>query len=374
MKVKLKEEFLQMRFEQVYEDFNKKRLSCEEAALLLNVCPRTFLRIRQRYLSEDFDGHFDRRLGHVSNNRATDTEIKAMVKLYESKYEGFTVRHFHDHYKKLHKEPRSYNWCRQHLIAAHVVKKSKRGGPHRKRRERKPMEGMMVHQDGSTHRWLVDLGHDLDLIVTLDDATSEITSGFLMGQEGTMSSFEGIKETILKKGLFCSFYTDRGSHYGYTPDAGGKVDKNNLTQVGRALKELNIRHIMAYSPQARGRSERMFRTLQDRLPKELALQGIKTIEEANKYIREVYIPEHNALFAKPPKDPKSAYMKWPWVEALDEILCIKKPRVVQNDNTVQYNNKILQIPPQDHRQHYVRCEVEVRGYMDGTLSIFYGHL
>ena len=184
----------------------------------------------------------------------------------------------------------------------------------------------------------------------------------------------GIKETIEKKGLFCQFYTDRGSHYAHTPQAGGKVDKSNPTQVGRALKELGIRHIHAYSPQARGRSERMFGTLQGRLPKDLELAGITTIEDANAYLKEVYIPEHNARFAKKAAAEGSAYLPWSIATSLEEYLCRKEQRVVQKDNTVQYGGKKWQIPAQAHRHHYVKAEVEVREYIDGTLGIFYGHL
>lgn len=374
MSVKLKWDILKMRFEDINEQFKQRSLSCEEAALLLGMSPRTFLRKRNRYEENEFDGAYDRRIGRPSNNRAIDDEIKAMTKLYESKYRGFSVKHFHEHYEKEVEKPRSYNWCRSKLHEAGLARKGKRGGPHRRRRERKPMQGMMLHQDASTHLWIEDLGYSLDLIVTLDDATSEITSCFLAPQEGTVTSLQGIKVTILKKGVFCSFYTDRGSHYAYTPEAGGKVDKSRLTQVGRALNELGIQHIHAYSPEARGRSERMFGTLQGRLPQELTLHGIKTMEEANKYIQEVYLPAHNARFSKAPSDSKTAYVEWALKERLDELLCIKEKRVVQKDNTVRYEKKILQIPQQEHRYHYVKSDVEVREYLDKSLAVFYGHM
>jgi transposase len=374
MSVKLKWDILKMRFEDINEQFKQRSLSCEEAALLLGMSPRTFLRKRNRYEENEFDGRYDRRIGRPSNNRAMDEETEALTKLYETRYRGFSVKHFHEHYVKEVEKPRSYNWSRSKLHEAGLVRKSKRGGPHRRRRERKPMQGMMLHQDASTHLWIEDLGYCVDLIATLDDATSEVTSCFLAPQEGTVTSLQGIKETILKKGVFCSFYTDRGSHYAYTPEAGGKVDKSRLTQVGRALKELGIQHIHAYSPEARGRSERMFGTLQGRLPQELTLHGIKTMEEANEYIQEVYLPAHNARFSKAPSDPKTAYVKWTIKERLDELLCIKEKRVVQKDNTVRYENKILQIPQQEHRYHYVKSDVEVREYLDKSLAIFFGHM
>jgi hypothetical protein len=236
------------------------------------------------------------------------------------------------------------------------------------------MEGMMIHQDGSTHRWIEALGYDIDLIITMDDASSKITSGFFVEQEGTLSSLEGIRETIIVYGLFCVFYTDRGSHYAYTPEEGGKVDLYRPTQVGRALKQLGIKHIHAYSPEARGRSERMFGTLQGRLRKELAMMNITTIEEANRYLREVFIPRHNAEFSVKAKHPQSAFMPWVNPSSLDEVLCIKEERVVQKDNTVRYNAMILQIPASDTRHHYVKAHVEIRQYLDGTIGVFYGHM
>jgi len=366
----LKEDILKMKFEEVNEQFMRKSLSCEEASILLGMSSRTFLRKRERYKEKEFDGYFDRRIGRSSNNRAMDEEVETLTKLYKEKYRGFSVRHFHEHYSKEVKKPRSYNWCRSKLDEAGLVKKNKRGGPHRQRRERKPMEGMMLHQDASTHHWIQDLEYSLDLIVTMDDATSEITSCFLAPQEGTETSLRGIKETILRKGLFCSLYTDRGSHYAYTPEAGGKVDKGRLTQVGRALKELGIKHQHAYSPEARGRSERMFGTLQGRLPQELSLHGIKSMDEANKYIQEVYLPAHNTKFSKPASDPRTAYAPWVIKENLDELLCIKEERIVQKDNTVRYNNKILQIPQQEHRYHYVKSAVEIREYLDKTQGCY----
>lgn len=373
MSVKLKEDYLKMRFGEIYDRYSQKELDTQAAADILGISVRTFLRKRVRYDEEEFNGCFDRRLGGKSNNRATDGEVEFLTKLYSEKYRGFSIKHFYGFVQLQPVMMRSYNWCRKTLQEAGLIEKSSRGGPHRQRRERKPMAGMMIHQDGSTHNWIPGLGHNVDLIVTMDDATSEITSGFFVLQEGTMSSLQGVKETILKKGVFCTFYTDRGSHYAYTPETGAKVDKGHLTQVGMALKHLNIRHIHAYSPQARGRSERMFGTLQGRLPKELELAGIKTLEEANWYLQEEYWPRHNREFSIVPKDSQSAYVAWLHQGSLDEILCTKEDRVVSHDNTVRYEGMVLQIPPQENRYHYVKAEVEVRQYLDNTLGIFYGH-
>ena len=231
------------------------------------------------------------------------------------------------------------------------------------------MRGMMIHQDASTHRWYGE-GY-ADLVVTLDDATSEITSAFFCKQEGTNSSLRGIHETISKYGLFCSFYTDRGSHYFYTPEVGGKVDKSRLTEVGRALRQLGIDHIAAYSPEARGRSERMFGTLQGRLVSELKLAGINGMAAANRYLQDIYLPRHNAQFMVAPELPASAYMP---VAGFDiaNVLCIQEDRVVSSDNTVSYKTMTLQIPPSPHRHHYVKTHVRVHHYPDDSMAIFHG--
>jgi hypothetical protein len=231
------------------------------------------------------------------------------------------------------------------------------------------MRGMMLHQDASKHAWFGD--QLCDLVVTLDDATSEITSAFFCVEEGTNSSFAGLQETIAREGLFCSLYTDRGSHYFITPKAGEKVAKDQLTQVGRALKQLGITHIPAYSPEARGRSERMFGTLQDRLVKELRLEGITDMASANCYLREVYLERHNAQFTVKPELETSAFTPIAGFDIVD-ILCIQEERIVGRDNTVRYNGLMLQIPPSDLRHHYVKAHVRVHHYPDDTLAIFYG--
>ena len=230
------------------------------------------------------------------------------------------------------------------------------------------MVGMMLHQDGSTHQWVP--GQYWDLIVTMDDATSEIYSAFFVAEEGTMSSFVALLEVGSAMGLFCSLYADRASHYWHTPEAGGKVDKDNPTQVGRALQQLGIELIPAYSPEARGRSERMFGTLQKRLPQELELAGITDMAAANRFLKEDFLPAHNARFARPAEDTGSAFV--PFAGNLADILCVQEDRVVGNDNTVRYKNLSLQIPAGRHRHHYVKAKVSVHEYPDGDLAVFHG--
>jgi len=186
--------------------------------------------------------------------------------------------------------------------------KAKARGAHRKRRERSPLPGLMIHQDGSSHEWVA--GQRWDLIVTLDEATSEHYAMHFVEEEGTQSSFLGVREVIEARGLFCSFYSDRGSHYWHTPEAGGKVDKKHLTQFGQAMRRLGIEMIPAYSPEARGRSERMFRTHQERLPRELALAGITDRVSANRYLAESYRPAFNAEFMQPAMEEGSAFVAW----------------------------------------------------------------
>lgn len=374
MRVQLKEEILKMKFSDIYGQFKQKRLSCEEAAEILGISVSTFYRKRQRYESEDFMGRYDMRLGKHVPNKAADREVEYITRLYNSRYKGFSVQHFYEFARREHNLIRSYNWTRTTLQKHGVIGSSTRGGKHRLRRERKPMSGMMLHQDGSTHHWILALDYDIDLIVTMDDATSKITSAFFVEEEGTASSFQGIHETIESEGLFCSFYTDRASHYFNTPKAGGKVDKSQLTQVGRALYQLGIEHIPAYSPEARGRSERMFGTLQDRLPKELNLYGITTMEEANKYLKEVYLPRHNEQFSMQPSSGLSAFKPWSQNVSLKDFLCVQEKRTVQCDNTVRYKGLILQIPKNEFRHHYIKAKVDIHEYPNGEISIFYGHL
>jgi len=289
------QETRKMRFEEAYGGWQGGRLT-QEAARLLGVCKRTFRRYIDRYEDEGLDGLIVKRLNQVSHWRAPVDEVRRLVDRYRSRHEVWNVKHFYAWYKR-DGGGRSYTWVKNRLQEAKRVPKATKRGAHRKRRERSPLPGMLVHQDGSTHEW-VPRPH-WDLIVTLDDATNEHYSMFFGDEEGTQSSFRGVREVLEACGLFSAFYSDRGSHYWTTPEAGGKVDKVNLTQFGRAIKHLGIEMIAAYSPEARGRSERAFSTRQGRLPKELALAGITDMETANRYLRDVYRPAFNVEFAQP---------------------------------------------------------------------------
>lgn len=359
-----------MRFEAVLGRTERSELSQMEAAELLGVSERTFRRWRDRYREEGPAGLSDRRL-RPSLRRAPKGEIERMLGLYGELYRGFTVKHFHEQLAKRHHYTLGYTVTKLHLHRAGLVTPARSRSAHRKKRPRRPMVGMMLHQDASTHAWLPGDERNYDLVATMDDATSGVYSLFLVEQEGTVSSLRGVREVIETHGLFCSLYTDRGSHYFETAAAGARVSKTVLTQFGRALKQLGIEHIPAYSPQARGRSERLFGTLQDRLPKELALAGITTLESANRWLREVYIAEHNARFAVPAEQEGSALVTDP-TGAWRDILCIQEERKVSNDNTVKWRRLCLQLPPSRLRPHFVRATVRVHEYPDGLLAVFWG--
>ena len=362
------QEIRTMRFAEVYDRWNEQRLTQKEAADLLGVSERQFRRQCRRFESDGLDGLIDLRLGQTSSRRAPVDEVLRLVNQYRDRYTGWTVKHFYSKYRE-QKEARSYNFVRLALQQAGLVAKAKRRGAHRRKRERKPLIGMMLHQDGSRHEWLPAQQHDL--IVTLDDATTRVYSAFLVDEEDTMSSFAGVSDVILECGLFNSLYTDRGSHYWHTSKAGGKVDQDNPTQFGRAMRQLGIEMIPAYSPEARGRSERAFGTLQGRLPKELADAGITDVVKANRFLKRRFLPAYNREFMVAAAETGSAFV--PWIGAdLRDILCLQEERVVRPDNCVAYDNKLLQIPADRHRRHYVKAKVRVHEYPDHRLAIFHG--
>ena len=362
------QEIRRMRFEEVYWGWSKSRLTQEEAARILAVCDRTFRRYIDRYEESGMEGLSDKRLTQASFRRAPVDEVMAVADLYKIQYRGWNVKHFYGRYQNEGGE-RSYTWVKKTLQSRGLVSKKPKRGTHRKRRDRKPLPGMMLHQDGSRHEWVP--GKMWDLIVTMDDANNEHYSMFFVDEEGTASSFRGVRNVIVRKGLFSSLYTDRGSHYWFTPKEGGRVSKTQLTQFGRAMKHLGIQMIAAYSPEARGRSERAFQTHQDRLVKELALHGITGMDAANRYLAQTYLPAFNAEFMQPAPEEGSAFVPWAG-DNLDDILCEQNERTVGADNCVRFEGMTLQIPANRYRCHYVRVTVQVHRYLDGSLAIFHG--
>jgi transposase len=359
-----------IKFRSVLGRYEASELNQLEAAELLGVSERTFRRWCGRYEEGGEAGLLDRRLGHASGRRVPLDREAEVEALYRTRYSGFTAKHFHEHLVRDHKFNWGYTWTKIFLQSKGLLARAKRRGAHRRKRPRRPLPGMMLHQDGSRHEWLA--GHEaMDLIVTMDDATSEIYSAFLVAEEGTASTFRALLEVFGLHGLPLSLYTDRGSHYFTTPEAGGPVDRKNPTQVGRALTQLGVEHIAAYSPQARGRSERLFATLQDRLVKELVLAGVTTVAAADRFLRDVYIPAHNARFAVAAEQVGSAFVAITGVD-LNEILCEQEDRLVGQDNTVVFHRLRLQIPPSPLRPHFVKARVKVRHYQNGAHAVFHG--
>jgi transposase len=359
------------KFEDLLKRWHDGDLSGAEAGEMLGCSERQFRRYRRRYEEDGVEGLIDRRLGKAAARRVPVDEVTWMLEEYERRYRGWNVKHFHEHLQEQHGKRWSYSWVKTKLQAAELVPRARRRGAHRRKRERKPCEGMMLHQDGSRAAWLAGQPA-LDLVATMDDATSTLYSALLVEEEGTASTFRGLLEVFESQGLPLSLYTDRGSHYFVTVKAGDTVDRSRLTQVGWALKRLGIEHIAAYSPQARGRSERLFGTLQDRLIKELAQAAIGDIETANRWLREVYLPAHNRRFARPAAVAQSAFVAAPDRAALVEALCVQEERVVERDNTVSWRKLKLQLPDSPLRHHWVKARVRVHHYPDGQLALFHG--
>src|SRR3954464_12675052 len=351
-----------------------RKLSCVEAAELLGMSERHFRRLRDAYEERGAEGIIARRRGRASGRRAGVDEIAWVIEAFRTRYFDFTAKHFH---AAIQGRPmadgklfvRSYTWTKSVLQQRGLVTKAPKRSAHRKKRARRPLPGLLLFQDGSKHAWLPQ-GPELDLIVTRDDATSAILSAVLVEEEGTASSFVGLKEVIAAHGLFSAFYPDRGSHSFHTPKAGEPVDKTCLTQVGRALKQLGIAHIPSYCPEGRGRRERLFGTLQSRLPPLMRQEGLASIEAAHRWLATVYIPRHNARFAVAAAEAGTAFV--PFVGVLDDILCVQAERVVGHDNTVRYAGRVLQIPEQRHRRPFVKVTVRVPAYPDGRLAVSQG--
>lgn len=347
-----------------------KKLTWMAAAEIAGVTDRTMRRIRQRYEEFGYDGLFDQRRGKRSIHRIPMETAEQVLALYQEQYFDFSVRHFHEKLCEEHQIKVSYGWVKQALQGAGLVTRRRKRGPHRRRRPRRPLPGMLLHVDGSKHRWLQDDRY-YDLIVILDDATSEICYAHLVEEESTATVMQGLREVIEQRGLFCSLYSDRGSHFFVTRKAGEAVDKGRLTQIGRALKELGIQMIAAYSPQARGRSERNFGTWQNRLPQELRAAGITSLKEANEFLRQRYIAEFNRKFTSPAAERGTAFRPCPRKD-LDFVFSIQTERVVDKDNTVAIRDRWWQLDKSRWRYSLAKQTVTVHEHLDGTVSIRFG--
>lgn len=347
-----------------------KKITWWQAGEILGVGERQMRRWRERYQKIGYDGLLDRRRGKPSPRRVPIKTVEKVLALYRERYFDFSVRHFHEKLGEEHKIDLSYTWVKLALQGAGMVARDKKRGAHRRRRERRPLPGMLLHIDGSRHQWLQDERWH-DLIVVLDDATSQVYYAQLVEEESTLTVMAALRQVIQERGVFCSLYSDRASHFWLTPKAGEPVDRQRLTQVGRALRDLGIQMIPAYSPQARGRSERNFGTWQGRLPQELRLRGLVSIEQANEFLRRHYIAEFNRRFQVGARPDGSAFVPCP-SQDLGLIFSIQSERMVQRDNTVSFQDQQLQIERVKWKSSLAGCRVVVHQHLDRTLSITYG--
>ena len=347
-----------------------KKISWWQAAEILGISDRHMRRWRERYVEEGYNGLLDRRRGKPSRRRVPVATVEKVFALYREKYFDLNVQHFHEKLWAEHGIKLSYTWVKQALQGAGLVARGRKRGAHRKRRERRPLPGMLLHIDGSRHQWFQD-ERWYDLIVILDDATSEIYYAQLVEEESTATVMAGLKEVIERKGVFCALYSDRGSHFWLTPKVGGKVDYHRRTQVGRALHELGVQMIPAYSPEARGRSERNFATWQGRLPQELRLRQIRTLEAANQFLGEHYVSAFNRRFQVASAQRGNAFVPCRKRD-LERIFSLQFQRTVNRDNTVSFQNLSLQIERVLWRATLAGCQVVVHQHLDGTLSLTHG--
>jgi len=359
-----------MKVQEVIMRAMARKITWYEAAEIIGISCRQMRRWKERWEEHGYDGLFDRRRGTPSPKRVAVATVQEVVRLYQEQYSDFNVKHFHEKLKREHQLKLSYTWVKTALQTAGLVRRGRKRSQHRKRREPKPLPGMMLHIDGSKHQWFGD-GCYYDLIVVLDDANNEIYYAQLVEEESTFTVMAALREVIEKHGLFCSLYCDRASHFFLTPKAGEAVAAKHLTQVGRAMAELNIRLIPAYSPEARGRSERNFRTWQGRLPQELRLRGLTTLVAANEFLRQHYVAEFNAQFSRSAKQSGTAFTTCQRKD-LEFVFALQHERTVARDNTVSYGNRVLQIEKAKWRFSLAGCKVKVYEHADHTLSVSYG--
>jgi transposase len=361
-----------MRLQEVMLKAISGELHWFRAAEILGMSPRGLRRWRQRYEQYGYDGLLDHRRGKPSVRRVPMATVETVVRLYRERYRGFNVRHFHEIARREHGVALSYSYVKQALQTAGLVKKRRPRGRHRRRREPRACFGELLHLDGSVHPWLALVPEQRSCLIAVpDDATNRVLHAALYVGESTQAVMTTLRAVFEAYGLPMALYTDRAKWAFHTPRAKGPVDRTRLTQVGRALERLGIEHIPAYSPQARGRSERLNRTFQDRLVNELRVAGITTLERANRYLAEVFLPRHNATFARLPRDPASAFVPLGATD-LNTILCQEADRVVAADNTVTLNRQVLQLLPQPGRRTCAGLRVLVRRHLDGRYTISRG--
>jgi len=340
-----------------------------QAAWICGITDRHMRRLKERYLAQGYDGLVDQRRGRPRRQRIAVATIEKICALRRERYADFSVQHFWEQVREQHEIDIGYTWLKLTLQAAGLAEKSPGRGRYRRRRERRPMRGMLVHLDGSTHEWIAGVPMQ-DLVVALDDADGRMLYAQFVPQEGTASTFAALKHILRRYGRFAELYTDRGSHFCHTRKAGQAPTTEHDGQVSRALKVLGIRQILAWSPQARGRSERAFQTIQGRLPQELRAAGIHTYERANAYLQHRFVADFNRRFTVAPAQAGSAFVPVVGVD-LELLLSAQHRRTVNNDSTVAFHTLSLQLPRTAERAHYVRCEATVHEFPEGPLGISY---
>jgi transposase len=359
-----------MKFQEVILRAMSKQITWTQAAEILGMSDRNMRRYRNRLDKGGYDGLMDRRTQRPSPKRVPMADVEAVLRLYREQYFDFNVRHFHEKLREEHGITLSYTWVKNALQEAGLVVRAKKRGRHHKRRPRRPLPGMMLHIDGSTHAWLGSEHGRFDLVTIMDDATSEIYYARFVDQESTESVMAALRSVVQSQGVFCSLYSDRASHFVFTPAGATKPDRSVRTQVGRALEQLGIELIHANSPQARGRCERSYRTLQGRLPQELRAARIDTIEAANGYLS-TYLPKHNEQFTITSAESGTAFVPYTGGE-LDKVFSKHHERVIGNDNVVTFGRVKLQIQRQTFRFSMAKCRVLVCEHLDSTIAIYYG--
>jgi hypothetical protein len=344
-----------------------------QAADILGRSPRSIRRLRLGYERYGYDGLLDRRRQTPSPKRAPVAEVERLLRLYAAHYAGFNVRHFLRKARQEHGVRFCYAFVKKALQGAGLVPKHRPRGRHRRRREPRPCFGELLHLDGSRHQWLALVPERwVTLIVVVDDATKQVLYAQLIeGGESTATVMIALRAVFTTWGLPMALYTDRAHWAAHTPVAGGGVDRKKLTQVGRALAHLGIEHILGYSPQARGRSERMNGTLQGRLVNELRAAGITTVAAANRYLRDRFLPDFNAEFRRLPADLAPAFVPLGRVD-LEHILCHQDERGVARDNTVSLDGVVLQLAKQAGRRTCAGLRVIVRRHLDHRHSVWLG--
>jgi transposase len=359
-----------MKFQEVILKAMSKQLTWTQAAEILGMSDRNMRRYRYRLEKGGYDGLIDRRTQRPSPKRVPMAAAERVLTLYRETYFDFNVRHFHEKLRDEHGITLSYTWVKNALQEAGLVDKGRKRGRHHKRRPRRPLPGMMLHIDGSTHAWLGPDHERFDLVTVMDDATSEIYYARFVEQESTVSVMAALRTVVQTQGVFCSLYSDRASHFVTTPAGSTKPDRSMRTQVGRALEQLGIELIHANSPQARGRCERSYGTLQGRLPQELRAARIHTVDDANRFL-DGYLAKHNQQFTVAAAESGTAFVPYAGNE-LDKVFSRHHERVIGNDNVVTLGKIKFQIERQTFRFSMAKCRVLVCEHLDGNIAVYYG--